>query len=305
MARLPSPGGDNNTWGTILNDFLSVEHNSNGTLKLRNDGTLGTAASKDVAASGDASISQVVKGDDTRLSDMRTPTDGSVTDAKVATTLSQSKITNLTTDLAAKVDKSTVTTKGDLLAATGSSAVSRLGVGSNGQILTADSTQSTGIKWAAQNAGGLEIAYAEATSNLGPFTNAITSPVDMAGLQIAIPAGTSNYMVEFFAVVQVDSKTSWTSANGQPVAGIQLVDDGGIILGTGFLRAPVTAASQVVAAEIFIKRRMAATASAKTIKAQAGLVSGTTNMEIIVFAGTGTTTTNGNFAPVYLQAYTR
>jgi hypothetical protein len=37
-------------------------------------GTIGTAASKDVAASGNASTSQVVKGDDTRLSDSRTPT---------------------------------------------------------------------------------------------------------------------------------------------------------------------------------------------------------------------------------------
>ncbi len=33
MARLPMPGGDDNRWGTILNDFLSVEHNNDGTLK--------------------------------------------------------------------------------------------------------------------------------------------------------------------------------------------------------------------------------------------------------------------------------
>src|SRR5574338_455110 len=33
MARLPQPGGDKNTWGEILNEFLSVEHNSDGTLK--------------------------------------------------------------------------------------------------------------------------------------------------------------------------------------------------------------------------------------------------------------------------------
>lgn len=31
MARLPIPGGDNGTWGDVLNDFLSVEHNSDGT----------------------------------------------------------------------------------------------------------------------------------------------------------------------------------------------------------------------------------------------------------------------------------
>ncbi len=33
MARLPSPGGDDGNWGSILNDFLSVSLNSDGTLK--------------------------------------------------------------------------------------------------------------------------------------------------------------------------------------------------------------------------------------------------------------------------------
>ena len=47
----------------------------------------------------------------------------------------------------AAVPKSTVTTKGDLIAATASATVSRVGVGSNGQVLTADSTQTAGIKW--------------------------------------------------------------------------------------------------------------------------------------------------------------
>lgn len=31
--RLPEPGGDDDGWGGILNDFLRVEHNDNGTLK--------------------------------------------------------------------------------------------------------------------------------------------------------------------------------------------------------------------------------------------------------------------------------
>lgn len=33
MARLPSPGGDDGTWGQVLNDFLAVEHNDDGSLK--------------------------------------------------------------------------------------------------------------------------------------------------------------------------------------------------------------------------------------------------------------------------------
>ncbi len=37
MARLPQPGADNNTWGDILNEFLKVEHNPDGTLKRTDD----------------------------------------------------------------------------------------------------------------------------------------------------------------------------------------------------------------------------------------------------------------------------
>lgn len=33
MSRLPTIGGDNNDWGDILNDFLQVSHNSDGTVK--------------------------------------------------------------------------------------------------------------------------------------------------------------------------------------------------------------------------------------------------------------------------------
>ena len=45
------------------------------------------------------------------------------------------------------VNLSTVTAKGDILAATASSTVTNLPVGSDGQTLVADSTQATGLKW--------------------------------------------------------------------------------------------------------------------------------------------------------------
>jgi len=47
------------------------------------------------------------------------------------------------------VQASTVTTKGDLLAATASATLARLGVGTDGQLLKAASGQSTGLAWAA------------------------------------------------------------------------------------------------------------------------------------------------------------
>lgn len=37
MARLPTPGSDTNVWGVVLNEFLTVEHNIDGTLKARPD----------------------------------------------------------------------------------------------------------------------------------------------------------------------------------------------------------------------------------------------------------------------------
>jgi hypothetical protein len=44
--------------------------------------------------------------------------------------------------------------KGDLAVGTGADTASKLTVGSDGQLLTADSTQTTGVKWAAAPAGG-------------------------------------------------------------------------------------------------------------------------------------------------------
>jgi len=47
-----------------------------------------------------------------------------------------------------------LTAKGDLISATAASTVARLAVGSNDQILVADSSTSTGLKWATPAAGG-------------------------------------------------------------------------------------------------------------------------------------------------------
>ncbi|HLP86886.1 MAG TPA: hypothetical protein VK153_03385 [Candidatus Paceibacterota bacterium] len=50
MSRLPTVGQDNNEWGTILNDYLSVEHNEDGTQKLLTESVSRTIY---VSATGD------------------------------------------------------------------------------------------------------------------------------------------------------------------------------------------------------------------------------------------------------------
>lgn len=55
MARLPQPGGDSGTWGTILNEFLSEVHRPDGTLKDQtvSANTLTNGAVTDAAAFND------------------------------------------------------------------------------------------------------------------------------------------------------------------------------------------------------------------------------------------------------------
>ena len=83
-----------------------------GTQTLSTVSDAGTAASKNVPAAGNASATEVVLGSDSRLTDARTPsstlshasTHGAAGSDPV--TLAQSQVTNLTTDLAAKVPTS-------------------------------------------------------------------------------------------------------------------------------------------------------------------------------------------------------
>ena len=51
------------------------------------------------------------------------------------------------------VQDSLVDAKGDLLAASADNTITRLAVGTNTHVLTADSSEATGLKWAAATAG--------------------------------------------------------------------------------------------------------------------------------------------------------
>jgi len=61
------------------------------------------------------------------------------------------------TQLDAKTIKATLTTKGDIYAATAASTPDRLAVGANDTVLTADSTAGTGLKWATPSSGGMTL----------------------------------------------------------------------------------------------------------------------------------------------------
>jgi hypothetical protein len=75
------------------------------------------------------------------------------------------------TQVDAKTAKATLTTKGDVYAATAASTVARLAVGANNTVLTADSNYSTGLKWATPAAGGMTLL---STTTLAGATTTIT-----------------------------------------------------------------------------------------------------------------------------------
>jgi hypothetical protein len=86
-------------------------------------------------------------------------------------------------------------TKGDLAAATGADAASKLAVGSNGQVLTADSTQSTGLKWATPASGPSwsQITNVPGTTYTGSEWNTLGGTWSSDGTNLNTTAVSSNF----------------------------------------------------------------------------------------------------------------
>ncbi len=162
MARLPVPGADNGVWGNILNEFLSVELNADGTLKAsgtiygKADKTTTISAGTGLTGGGDLSANRTIS-------------------ANVGTT-SGTLAAGDDSRIVGAIQSTVVDAKGDLLVASAADTVTKLTVGSDNQVLTADSTQTTGVKWATPSTG---VSSVYPLSAYGFFT--ATTGVDNAG----------------------------------------------------------------------------------------------------------------------------
>jgi len=131
---------------------------------------------------------------------------------------------------------SPLTTKGDLY--TYSTTDARLGVGTNGQVLTADSAQATGLKWATAGGGGKVLQVVNATTTTST-TIASTSYTDTTITATITPtSNTSRILILVTGLVQMYRGS--VSGNQQSMK-VQIVKNGSTLKDFGFINCFVAA----------------------------------------------------------------
>ena len=119
--------------------------------------------STDLVKDGATAIETLGDGIDASFVDLKGGTTGQVLSKASGTDLD---FTWVAQDDSNAIQNAIVDAKGDLIAATAADTPARLAVGTNGQVLTADSTAATGIKWATAASGGMtELASGTFSNN--------------------------------------------------------------------------------------------------------------------------------------------
>lgn len=146
----------------------------------------------DLVKDGAAAMRTLGNSIDTSFVDLKGGTTGQVLSKTSGTDLD---FTWVTTDDTNAIQNAIVDAKGDLIAATAADTPARLAVGTNGQILTADSTTATGLKWAAPSGG--KVAQVLSTIKTDTFSTTAASFTTITGLSQAITpsAATSKILI--------------------------------------------------------------------------------------------------------------
>jgi hypothetical protein len=110
--------------------------------------------STDLVKDGATAIAALGQDIDTAFVDLKGGTTGQVLAKASGTDLDFSWVAQ---DDSNAIQNAIVDAKGDLIAATAADTPARLPVGTNGQVLTADSAEATGLKWATSASGGMTV----------------------------------------------------------------------------------------------------------------------------------------------------
>jgi hypothetical protein len=112
-----------------------------------------------------------------------------------------------------------VDAKGDLIAATAADTVSRLAVGANNTVLTADSSTATGLKWAAAAGGGKVLQVVSVAYSTETLTASTTFADSGLTASITPTSATSKILVLVCQNIYCQLTSGGTSAGG----GVRLV----------------------------------------------------------------------------------
>ena len=127
--------------------------------------------------------------------------------------------TQMLTNANAAIAKTIVDAKGDLIGATAADTPARLAVGANGTVLTADSAEATGLKWATAGGGGKVLQVVSASSTTS--TNIASTTYTDSGLSCSITPTSATSKI----LVLTTQMTETYRAAGRSVYGIRLLRD--------------------------------------------------------------------------------
>jgi hypothetical protein len=154
--------------------------------------------STDLVKDGATAIAALGQDIDTALIDLKGGTTGQV--------LAKASNTDLDYSWVAVDPLLILDAKGDLITATAADTPARLPVGTDGTVLTADSAQGTGLRWAAPSSG--KILQVVSSVNTATQSTSSTSFVDAISVSITPSAATSKILVMGYISGSSDSAAS-------------------------------------------------------------------------------------------------
>ena len=119
------------------------------------------------------------------------------------------------------VGKAIVDAKGDIITATAADTPARLAVGSNNTVLTADSAEATGLKWATPSSGGMTLLSTTSLSGASTTISSISQDYTCLKVVVYAQSSSSNYVMRVkpnnaSALVNAsyDAGNDYTNASG-------------------------------------------------------------------------------------------